>query len=82
MKIHSTKTLLFKGDDTQRFKINHHGMEVIPDWVKDTTTFKFAVSDGTITIIDDKQKEINALNGDLKDNIDESTKKTTSRAKK
>jgi hypothetical protein len=66
MTLHSTKSLTFEDGDGNRFTIKH--LTITPDapgWIKETQTFKDAVADGCLAVIDSKEKKIAAENGDL-----------------
>lgn len=66
MTLHSTKSLLFKDDSGNSFKLKHLAIEPdAPEWIKDTDTFKEAIEDGCLVVIDSKEKKIAVENGDL-----------------
>jgi hypothetical protein len=74
MTLHSTKSLSFKGDNGDIFKIKHLAITPnAPEWIKKTQTFKDAIEDGCLVVLDNKEKKIAAENGDL---AKKSTKKT------
>lgn len=61
MRVHSTKSLLFRGDNGNE-KIKYNEIKDLPDWVAETDTFKFAKAEGSLMIIKTKEEQINAEN--------------------
>lgn len=66
MTLHSTKSLTFDDGNGKKFTIKHLSITPeAPEWIKGTQTFKDAVADGCLTVINSKEKKIAAENGDL-----------------
>ncbi|EPS56765.1 TPA: hypothetical protein ACXDAY_003470 [Clostridium botulinum] len=65
MRIYSNKSLLFINGD-ERVKVKNFEMTDVPDWVEDTPLFELAKSDGTLTVIESREQQVAAENGDLK----------------
>ncbi|NFH34447.1 hypothetical protein FC976_18455 [Clostridium sporogenes] len=65
MKIYTNKVLLFKDGDLQHKAINFE-IHPAPDWIKDTPLFELAKADGTLTVIESREQQVAAENGDLK----------------
>ncbi|GAA0083135.1 hypothetical protein [Clostridium sp. CTA-6] len=65
MRIYTNKSLLFINGD-ERKKVKNFEMTDVPGWVKDTPLFELAKSDGTLTVIESKEQQVAAENGDLK----------------
>ena len=65
MFAHSTKSLLFKNKEGERFHLKNLSITAIPDWITETDTYKNAIEDGCLVVIDNKEKKIAAENGDL-----------------
>lgn len=65
MRIYTTKTLLFTNGD-ERIKVKNFEMTDVLDWIKDTSLFDLAKEDGTLTVIESKEQQVSAENGDLK----------------
>ncbi|MBD5572390.1 hypothetical protein [Clostridium botulinum] len=64
MRIYSNKSLLFINGD-ERKKVKNFEMTDVPDWVEDTPLFKLAKADGTLTVIESREQQVAAENGDL-----------------
>ncbi|WP_061317448.1 hypothetical protein [Clostridium botulinum] len=64
MRIYSNKALLFINGD-ERKKVKNFEMTDVPDWVEDTPLFLLAKSDGTLTVIESREQQVAAENGDL-----------------
>jgi hypothetical protein len=66
MTLHSTKSLTFDDGNGNKFTVKHLAITPeAPEWIKETQTFKDAVADGCLAVIDSKEKKIAAENGDL-----------------
>lgn len=66
MTLHSTKSLTFKDDKGNKFTVRNLAVTPdAPEWIKETDTFKHAIADGCLVVIDNKEKKIAAENGDL-----------------
>lgn len=65
MKIYTNKVLLFKDGDSQ-YKATNFEIQPAPDWIKDTPLFELAKVDGTLTVIESREQQVAAENGDLK----------------
>ncbi|HID0823820.1 TPA: hypothetical protein ACXDAP_001964 [Clostridium botulinum] len=65
MKIYTNKVLLFKDGDLQH-KARNFEIQPAPDWIKDTPLFELAKADGTLTVIESREQQVAAENGDLK----------------
>lgn len=65
MRIYSNKSLLFINGD-ERVKVKNFEMTDVPDWVEDTPLFELAKADGTLTVIESREQQVAAENGDLK----------------
>ncbi|MDU4597185.1 MAG: hypothetical protein E6Y49_04390 [Clostridium sporogenes] len=65
MRIYSNKSLLFINGD-ERVKVKNFEMTDVPDWVEDTPLFLLAKADGTLTVIESREQQVVAENGDLK----------------
>lgn len=66
MTLYSTKSLTFKDDSGNKFTVRN--LTITPDapeWIKKTTTYKHAIADGCLNVVDSKEKKIAAENGDL-----------------
>lgn len=64
MRIYSNKSLLFINGD-ERVKVKNFEITDVPDWVEDTPLFELAKSDGTLTVIESREQQVAAENGDL-----------------
>lgn len=66
MTLHSTKSLTFDDGNGNKFTVKHLAITPnAPEWIKKTQTFKDAVVDGCLSVLDTKEKKIAAENGDL-----------------
>lgn len=65
MRIYTNKSLLFINGD-ERVKVKNFEMTDVPDWVGDTPLFLLAKADGTLTVIESREQQVVAENGDLK----------------
>ena len=87
MRIHSAKTFLFQHPKKteESVEIKNSEMKSLPDWVEDTMLFKLAMKDKDITIIESREQQISADNGDLnmeQKNKDKSLEEKTLEIKK
>jgi hypothetical protein len=72
MKIHSKKTFQFvnPGDETDTFKVQNEAIVTAPDWIANTLLFELATKsdangNADIFVIESKEQQIKAENGDL-----------------
>lgn len=65
MTLYSQKALSFKNGG-EMFILKHLAITPdAPEWIKETDTYKHAIEDGCLMVIDNKEKKIAAENGDL-----------------
>jgi hypothetical protein len=65
MFVHSTQSLLFKNEEGNRYHLKNLEMTDAPEWIAETDTYKDAIEDGCLIVVDSKEKKVAAENGDL-----------------
>lgn len=66
MILHSQQALMFKNSEGGKFHIKN--LEIAsnaPEWIKETQTYKDAIEDGCLVVIEDQATKIAAENGEL-----------------
>lgn len=60
--------------------VQHQSFVDVPDWVAESTMFKLALADGSITVIESKQDEVQAQYGGGKDKSEKGRQRTEANA--